>query len=275
LPSEVLKSIIDFLTTFEEREYRRSLTHGRLALSRLSRVCREFATTLRPLLFKYLRVDSRFDITFLREIVRSTGSGWLVPYVQHVTSCYKDNMLPTTALFPHLPSIQAISYWPDEMSTLPHEMRSRLSRFSSLRCLDLRNIRFPSSSAFLRLVGAVSSLEQLRIEHVNWESVCEPDQPPDCKAGFCNLKHVEHIKRGLEIESWLIGWMFAAAATGYSYRRRRVSARNPELNTPPADIGALMQTVRIALNHLDKGYAQFMLKQCPEKGDNFYCVFKS
>jgi hypothetical protein len=264
----VWKNIIGFLIEFHPGERRFMKSQGRKALSQLSRVCRELATTLRPLLFDRLHLNCPSDISFLQEIFKSTTSGWLASHIHRITSHYKDSIFPTSTLFPCLSSVQTISYQPDaEVSTLPLEMRPRLSRLHSLRSLELRRLRFPSFSVFLRLVGAIPSLEELRLVRIDWRSICDPDwdQLPDCKVGFHNLKFV-----GCDggFSTWPVAWMFVAAATGYTYRQHKVIARNPDLGVPPVDICVLVRIVKMALTHLDPwGISIFALRECPDKGN--------
>jgi hypothetical protein len=132
--------------------------------------------------------------------------------------------------------------------------------------MDLGYIAFPSFSAFLQLIGAISSLEKLILEDIQWQSVCEPDQLPDCKAGFSNLKEVQCLGR-MKPSAWPVVWTFAAAATGYSYLRRSIMARNPVAGIPPLDISVMARFVwSVLISSRRNQSPTFLLTKCLDKG---------
>jgi hypothetical protein len=179
-------------------------------------------------------------------------------------------MPSTVALFPHLSAVRYLYIWPNETSTLPLELHPRLSRLHSLRYLSIADIKFPSFSALLRLVGAVSSLEELELLRVRWTTACEPDQLPDCKAGFCNIKRVS---LNMDYYShWSLAWIVAAAATGYGYRRSAVVARDPIPKLPPPDIDVLVRASKAVFTCLDIEAAVFEIKHCIEEGNAIFAV---
>jgi hypothetical protein len=270
LSPEVWKRIIDFVVAFEEHKYFISASPGKKTLSRMSRVCRELATTLRPLLFSILQLKSSSDISVLRSILQSTVSGWLGTHVSSISFYDCDNsFLPSATLLSYLPSVREIHYRHDSLDQVfkvPLVMRPHLSRLQSLCILELGQIVFPSFSALLQIVGSISSLEKLTLKDVEWRLVCEPDQLPDCKAGFSNLKEVECS--GLNSSpSWPVAWIFGAAATGYTYRRHGVIARNPDAGVPPLDISVIVSFVKmVVLSSRWHRTPKFLLTECSDKG---------
>jgi hypothetical protein len=264
LPSEVWKRIIDFLVAFDEDEYYHLGSHGRKALSQLSQVCRELSSKLRPLLFRNLGLKSSSDLSFLRRAIQSTVSGWLAVHILNISLEYQHAVLPCTTLFPRLPSVESLHYFPNRVCTFPHTTRPQLSYLRSLRTLWLADVTFPSFSAFLRLVGAISALEELAIQEVRWQSICEAGQLPDCKAGFRNLKRGKCIS--VRSPLWPVTWMFAAASTGYTYRRRGIAARDPEGETPPPEIEVLVRILKLVLTYMDPSVLRFMLNECTDEG---------
>jgi hypothetical protein len=251
LPPEVWKRTVDYLVFFDDDEYVCSKREGRRALSRASRVCRELSSTLRSLLFKELTLQDLSDISLLRSIIRSTVSMWLAPHIQAIwLSEYKGRMLSAVALLSSLPSVRNLCIHPDKTSTLLLELRPQLSHLYSLRYLKLKGIIFPSFSALLRLIGAILSLEELDLDSVDWMTACEPGQLPDCKAGFCNIKKVNCEGFSESHDCWPIAWIVTAAATGYSYRRSAVIARDPNPEIPPSNIDILVRTTKMVRTRL-------------------------
>jgi hypothetical protein len=268
LPPEVCKRIVDYLVAFgKEGRYGSQMAEGRKALSRLSRVCRELAYYLRPLLFEDLRLRDSSDTSFLRSIIYSTTSAMLTPHILTIRLLnYRGSILILVSLFSHLPSLQKLRIRLDEPSKLPFELRPQLSRLYSLRYLSLDRITFPSLSTFLRLIGAILPLEELVLTRVTWTSVSEPNQFPDCKAGFCNIKMVTCVVRNSS-PCWPISWISAAVATGYTYRRSGVVARDPNIEIPPPDINILVRVMKLVLTYLDKLYLEFILSESTEDGN--------
>jgi hypothetical protein len=106
LPPEVWKRILDYLILFDGGQYGIWGQKHKQALSRVSRVCRELASTLRPLLFKRLGLGDSSDVSFLWRIILLPVSMCLALHVQHIYLFqYQGGMPSAVALFSHLSSV--------------------------------------------------------------------------------------------------------------------------------------------------------------------------
>jgi hypothetical protein len=270
LSPEVWQRIVDQLIAFDYDERFGIMPRSKRAVSWLSRTCWELTRTLRHLLYSPLLLHSSSDVLFLQNILQSSLSKSLRLYILDLKFRYEDCFFDFIALLPLTPSLRRLEYGLNQDFKCPIEIRPHLSCIQSLQKLDLRYVTFLSSSAFLRIVGAIPSLEELLLNYVNWQSSGTFDQLPDCKAAFTNLRVVKCWS--LECPFWPVTWMLAAPATGHAYRRHRVVDRDPNPQIAPPDISVLVSTVKMVLNHVDDESSDFVLMECPDNSMIPFCV---
>lgn len=263
MPSELWQRIEEYTIIFDKEhssDIQRPITHvaddAKRPIYCLSLVSKKMAQIMRPLLFRTLHLERPADIRFLSEVFRSTmcpvspdavHSLPIDPYRPEQMS-----MLRGSTLFHWLGSLIQLSY--SCRSRNPElvaiELRARFSHLKVLRQLELSNVTLPSFSAFARLISAIPSLQGLKMNKVEWRStgLPRPTQLLDCNSGFSCLRDVSCYNG---TASWPFAWLFAAAATGYAYRRTTARARGAVPEVVPPDIAHIVSTANNIEEHVD------------------------
>lgn len=109
------------------------------------------------------------------------------------------------------------------------------------------NVRFPSFSSLLRVIGSMEMLETAKLYFVDWptdESTEGGLQPPSCRASFQRIRYLDAFEC---TDNRAFIWMYAGASLGYKY-----CLRLGENERVPQDVEAIAQLVYGLFSKVDR-----------------------
>ena len=116
-----------------------------------------------------------------------------------------------------------------------------------IRILTLVQVSFPTFSALFRDIGALPSLEQLRLHHIQWKGACDPESPPSSTAIFGDIKHI--LANKCTDVGWPLIWIFTASLLRYRHPWRVPDdAEETRIRSVRADVRAIGQVFRWVLS---------------------------
>lgn len=127
-------------------------------------------------------------------------------------------------------------------TSFPVRLRPWPRSLLHLKVLTLGAFTFPTFSALFRAVGALPSLEQLRLYQVHWKEACDPSTPPSSTATFRSIKSVYVIH--CADDGWPVSWIFTTSSIGYGRLWRAPDdVEEARVSSVRADIHAIVQTI--------------------------------
>ena len=226
----------------------------------LAMTCRAWRRLFSPLWWGFLPVymTSLSQIHKLEVIISSPLSGTATDHIHHVhLDPRQDNDDKDSSHF--FSAWRSLSRYLHQVTSLEIGIRESdrypqlKSRLISLRpCsrpllhvtnLDFAYVAFPTFSALFRDIGALPSLERLKLHYVSWNGARDPESPPSSTATFGSIKHV--YAYGCTDGGWPLIWIFTTLSLRYRHPWR-VPDDEEETRTRSvhADVRAIGQALK-------------------------------
>ena len=247
LPEEVermiFREIVDQLTLDDycsspPNDRRRS----KQKISSLCLMSRAWCRTIRPHIFKHLRLTSDFDseVGFweLYSILNNPTSKWLTDHI-HTIECRLSVALREpifAAMLRHVRGLRELRfdsrYCPTGQA-LPLSWRQHAHSLRSLQSLHLSNCYFPTYSGLLRFLASLPSLQVVVLDYPRWGSE-RPLQwkPHICNSTFQQIQSITMRNARSHSTTSVPFWIFATASTRFQHSRRQQSRVDVSIPTP-------------------------------------------